>query len=92
MIALAVKLTSKGPLLFAQARVGRDHEQFQMLKFRTMVDGADALKQGLADLNEAQYPMFKIAADPRHPLSASSCGARVLDELHPNCGTCFAAR
>ena len=81
MIALAVKLTSKGPLLFAQARVGRDHEQFQMLKFRTMVDGADALKQGLADLNEAQYPMFKIAADPRVTRVGQFLRRTSLDEL-----------
>ena len=81
VIALAVKLTSKGPILFAQARVGRDHEQFQMLKFRTMIDGADALKHGLADLNEAQYPMFKIAADPRVTRVGQFLRRTSLDEL-----------
>jgi exopolysaccharide biosynthesis polyprenyl glycosylphosphotransferase len=81
VIALAIKLTSKGPILFAQARIGRDHEPFRMLKFRTMVDGADALKQDLSALNEAQYPMFKIAADPRVTRVGQFLRRTSLDEL-----------
>jgi lipopolysaccharide/colanic/teichoic acid biosynthesis glycosyltransferase len=64
-VAIAIKLDSKGPVLFAQERVGRDGKRFRILKFRTMVADADARKAELADLNEADGPMFKIAADPR---------------------------
>ena len=63
-IALAVRLTSAGPVLFRQTRIGRHGGEFQMLKFRTMVAGADALKHELLERNEAA-PLFKIADDPR---------------------------
>jgi exopolysaccharide biosynthesis polyprenyl glycosylphosphotransferase len=63
---LAVRLTSEGPVLFRQRRVGRDGAPFTMFKLRTMVVGADEMKQALAHLNEmADGPMFKISADPR---------------------------
>jgi lipopolysaccharide/colanic/teichoic acid biosynthesis glycosyltransferase len=65
VIAAAVKLTSPGPVLFRQPRIGRGGEQFELLKFRTMVDGADALKPDLEPLNEAGDGFFKIADDPR---------------------------
>ena len=64
LIALAIKLSSRGPILFRQTRVGRHGREFQMLKFRTMVRDADERKQELLELNEAA-PMFKIADDPR---------------------------
>jgi exopolysaccharide biosynthesis polyprenyl glycosylphosphotransferase len=63
-VALAVKLTSRGPVLFRQKRVGRNGRQFNLLKFRTMYDGADAQKPHLRALNEADG-LFKIANDPR---------------------------
>jgi len=63
-IALTVRLSSPGPILFRQTRIGRDGEPFKMLKFRTMVDGADEAKSELLDLNEAEG-LFKIANDPR---------------------------
>ena len=47
--AIAVKLDSRGPLLFRQIRVGRNDTPFRMLKFRTMVDGADAMKDALRE-------------------------------------------
>jgi exopolysaccharide biosynthesis polyprenyl glycosylphosphotransferase len=62
--AVAIKLDSRGPLLFRQTRVGRDDTPFRMLKFRTMVDGADAMKDSLREHNEADG-LFKIEADPR---------------------------
>jgi exopolysaccharide biosynthesis polyprenyl glycosylphosphotransferase len=62
--ALAIKLDSRGPVLFRQVRAGRRGEPFQMLKFRSMVDGADELKDQLRHLNEAEG-IFKIANDPR---------------------------
>jgi len=65
IVAAAVKLTSPGPILFAQERVGRDGRRFQIYKFRTMVADAEARKASLADANEADGPMFKMARDPR---------------------------
>jgi exopolysaccharide biosynthesis polyprenyl glycosylphosphotransferase len=64
VIALAVKLTSRGPVLFKQPRVGQGGRTFKLLKFRTMYEGADDRKNELRDLNEADG-LFKIAHDPR---------------------------
>ena len=64
-VAVAIKLESRGPILFVQQRIGKRNRAFRMLKFRTMVDGAEHLKDGLIHLNEADGPMFKIADDPR---------------------------
>jgi exopolysaccharide biosynthesis polyprenyl glycosylphosphotransferase len=63
-ISLAVKLTSPGPVLFRQKRSGRHGREFEMVKFRTMFDGADNRKAELLELNEADG-FFKIAEDPR---------------------------
>jgi exopolysaccharide biosynthesis polyprenyl glycosylphosphotransferase len=64
--ALAVRLTSPGPVLFRQKRIGRDGKAFTMFKLRTMVDGADEMKGELLHLNEmTDGPMFKISDDPR---------------------------
>jgi lipopolysaccharide/colanic/teichoic acid biosynthesis glycosyltransferase len=59
-----IKVGSPGPVIFRQTRIGRDSKPFRMLKFRTMVDGADALKGDLRDQNEATG-LFKITDDPR---------------------------
>jgi lipopolysaccharide/colanic/teichoic acid biosynthesis glycosyltransferase len=64
LVALAIKLDSPGPVFFRQTRVGRGGRRFRMLKFRTMVDGADALKHELRRHNEADG-LFKIVEDPR---------------------------
>lgn len=64
--ALAIKLTSQGPVFYTAERVGLDGEPFRMYKFRTMVDGADALLPGLVGRNESPTGMlFKIRDDPR---------------------------
>jgi exopolysaccharide biosynthesis polyprenyl glycosylphosphotransferase len=62
--AVAIRLDSKGPVFFRQTRVGREGRQFGMIKFRTMVPDADALKAELAALNETEG-IFKMADDPR---------------------------
>ncbi len=79
-IAVAVKLGSPGPVLFRQTRVGRDGHPFQMLKFRSMVDGADALKEALRAHNEAEG-LFKIEADPRITRIGRLLRRTGLDEL-----------
>jgi exopolysaccharide biosynthesis polyprenyl glycosylphosphotransferase len=80
LIAVMVKATSKGPVLFRQTRVGRDGHPFEMLKFRTMHDGADELKDELASLNEADG-LFKIADDPRITPVGRLLRRTALDEL-----------
>ena len=64
LFAIAIKLDSRGPVLFRQTRVGRDGTPFKMLKLRSMIDGADALKESLRAHNEADG-LFKIDDDPR---------------------------
>ena len=81
LLAIAVKLDSDGPMLFRQTRVGRDGEPFQMLKFRSMIDGADALKDSLREHNEAADGLFKIDADPRITRVGRLLRRTGLDEL-----------
>jgi exopolysaccharide biosynthesis polyprenyl glycosylphosphotransferase len=79
-IALAVKLTSRGPVFYRQPRVGRNGVEFNMLKFRSMRDGADAEKDQLLSLNETEG-LFKIAEDPRVTGVGRFLRRRSLDEL-----------
>src|SRR5262249_55360637 len=64
-IALLIKLTSHGPVLFRQERAGLNGRPFTMYKFRTMVVDAEQRKQELAALNEMSGPVFKVTNDPR---------------------------
>ena len=64
-IAAAVKLTSRGPVLYSDRRVGLGEQEFGMLKFRTMYADAAELQAGLEDANEAPGALFKIRDDPR---------------------------
>jgi len=64
-IAIAVKLTSPGPVIYSQVRHGLRRKRFAMLKFRTMVADAESLQASLEELNEATGPVFKIKRDPR---------------------------
>jgi exopolysaccharide biosynthesis polyprenyl glycosylphosphotransferase len=65
LIALLVKLTSRGPVFYADPRVGLGQRQFRMLKFRTMVRDADRFQEQLEQQNEATGALFKIRDDPR---------------------------
>jgi exopolysaccharide biosynthesis polyprenyl glycosylphosphotransferase len=80
-IAIAIKLDTPGPVLFRQWRMGRDDRPFEMLKFRTMVDGADAEKAALAHLNEAGGGLFKIKEDSRVTRVGGFLRRTSLDEL-----------
>jgi exopolysaccharide biosynthesis polyprenyl glycosylphosphotransferase len=80
-IAVAIKLDGRGPIFFRQLRVGQHGERFYMLKFRTMVPDAEALKDSLRDRNEAQDGLFKIADDPRVTRVGGFLRKSAFDEL-----------
>jgi exopolysaccharide biosynthesis polyprenyl glycosylphosphotransferase len=65
VVAIAIKITSRGPVLYSSERIGIDGRPFSMLKFRTMVDNADKQLEGLLDNNESDGLLFKIRDDPR---------------------------
>jgi exopolysaccharide biosynthesis polyprenyl glycosylphosphotransferase len=65
LIALAIKLDSRGPILFVDRRIGVGEREFGMLKFRTMVADAPGLQPELEEENEAGGALFKIRDDPR---------------------------
>jgi exopolysaccharide biosynthesis polyprenyl glycosylphosphotransferase len=64
-LALLIKLSSSGSVLYADPRIGLGQQPFQMLKFRTMVTGASEEQEALEEDNEASGPLFKIRDDPR---------------------------
>jgi len=65
ILAVLVKLTSHGPILFSQTRCGLGGRRFTLYKFRSMRADADLLREELAALNEVDGPVFKIRNDPR---------------------------
>jgi exopolysaccharide biosynthesis polyprenyl glycosylphosphotransferase len=78
--AIAIKLDSRGPVLFAQTRVGQDGLRFRMYKFRTMFDGTDRLRAELSERNETDG-LFKIKDDPRVTRVGRFLRRASLDEL-----------
>jgi exopolysaccharide biosynthesis polyprenyl glycosylphosphotransferase len=80
LVSLAIKLDSKGPVLFRHARVGRDGATFHMHKFRTMVADAEQRKADFNYRNEA-VGLFKIAGDPRITRLGRWLRRTSLDEL-----------
>ncbi len=80
-VAIAIKLTSQGPALFAQDRYGYMKRLFRMYKFRTMVAGAEGIQDELEDRNEASGPVFKIHHDPRITPIGRFLRHSSLDEL-----------
>jgi exopolysaccharide biosynthesis polyprenyl glycosylphosphotransferase len=81
LIALAIRLESRGPVFFRQVRVGRDGHHFRIVKFRTMVRDAEARKDELRERNEVEGGLFKIADDPRITRVGRLLRATSLDEL-----------
>ena len=81
IIALAIKLESPGPVLYAAERVGQDNKPFRMYKFRSMREDADSLRSALADHNQADGPLFKMANDPRRTRVGAWLRRLSLDEL-----------
>lgn len=81
VIALAIKLTSPGPVLFVQLRYGYQRRRFPMLKFRTMVADAEQRQAALEASNEASGPVFKLKADPRITKIGRFLRRTSLDEL-----------
>ena len=81
-VAVAIRLTSRGPILFRQERLGQGGRSFWCLKFRTMVPGAEAKLRELEALNEvAGGVLFKIKDDPRVTRLGRFLRKTSLDEL-----------
>jgi exopolysaccharide biosynthesis polyprenyl glycosylphosphotransferase len=80
-IALLIKFTSPGPVVFKQARVGLRGRQFDLYKFRTMISNAEKLKKELEAENEMDGPVFKIKDDPRITKIGKFLRRTGLDEL-----------
>jgi exopolysaccharide biosynthesis polyprenyl glycosylphosphotransferase len=81
LISLLIKLTSKGPIVFKQERVGLRGRKFYIYKFRTMVINAEELKEKLMVMNESDGPTFKIKKDPRITTIGSILRKTNLDEV-----------
>jgi lipopolysaccharide/colanic/teichoic acid biosynthesis glycosyltransferase len=80
-VAVAIKLTSRGPVLFAQRRAGLGGDPFRMLKFRTMVDGAEERLVDVVRVEDLADPMFKLRRDPRVTAVGRFLRRWSLDEL-----------
>lgn len=81
IVAILIKLESKGPAIFAQSRIGLNGEEFKMYKFRSMVQNAEELKEKLAKQNEMSGPMFKMKNDPRVTKVGKFIRKTSIDEL-----------
>ena len=80
-IAVAIKVDSRGPVLYFSRRLGKKGRSFTFFKFRTMVVGSDGLKNQLRNLNERRGPCFKLADDPRLTRLGRFLRKCSLDEL-----------
>jgi len=80
-IAVAIRMDSPGPVLFRQERVGVQGRRFSIVKFRTMVAGAEELLEDLRDQNEIRGHAFKLTSDPRITKVGRWLRATSLDEL-----------
>ena len=81
LVGIVIKLTSRGPMIFRQRRVGLNGRLFEMLKFRTMVEGAEDRRGEIDDLNILDGPVFKAAHDPRLTPVGRFLRRAFIDEL-----------
>lgn len=81
IISILIKMTSPGPVIYSQVRVGLRGRQFNLYKFRTMVSNAEVLRNELDGANEADGPVFKIKNDPRVTDIGKFLRKTGLDEL-----------
>jgi exopolysaccharide biosynthesis polyprenyl glycosylphosphotransferase len=81
VLALVIKLDSKGPVLFKQQRVGENGRLFWLYKFRSMVVDAEARRAALEVMNEASGPLFKVKNDPRITVCGRWMRKFSIDEL-----------
>jgi exopolysaccharide biosynthesis polyprenyl glycosylphosphotransferase len=81
LIAIMIKLDTRGPVLFKQDRVGGNGKIFKFYKFRSMVHRADEGKGGLSEMNEQDGPVFKIRSDPRITSVGRFLRRSSLDEI-----------
>jgi exopolysaccharide biosynthesis polyprenyl glycosylphosphotransferase len=81
VLAVAIKLDSPGPVIYASTRIGRKGRTFRCYKFRTMIANAEALKVSLQHLNERDEVLFKITNDPRITRIGRILRKYSLDEL-----------
>jgi exopolysaccharide biosynthesis polyprenyl glycosylphosphotransferase len=80
-VAAAIKMTSPGPVLFLQERIGLNKRRFKIYKFRTMVPNAEQLMPSLESKNEVSGPVFKIRNDPRITPIGRFLRRNSIDEL-----------
>jgi len=81
IIALVIKLTSRGPVFFKDTRQGLHGRAFSCLKFRTMVMGADKIQDKLRTISQVDGPQFKMADDPRLSAVGSFLRDTYIDEI-----------
>jgi exopolysaccharide biosynthesis polyprenyl glycosylphosphotransferase len=81
LAAIAIKLSSPGPVFFLQERVGLNKRRFKIFKFRTMVPNAEQMMPALEEQNEAGGPVFKIRNDPRITAVGKLLRRSSIDEL-----------
>jgi len=81
VVAVAVKIDSKGPVFFKQRRVGKDRKIFTMYKFRSMFADAETQLKYLQEKNERDGPVFKIRDDPRVTKVGHFIRRTCIDEL-----------
>ncbi|WP_326511622.1 sugar transferase [Clostridium intestinale] len=81
IVAILIKIDSKGSVIFSQNRIGKDGKLFKMYKFRSMVVNAEDLKKKILKQNEMSGPMFKIKDDPRVTKIGKFIRKTSIDEL-----------
>lgn len=81
VVAILIKLESKGKVLFTQKRVGLNRKEFKIYKFRSMVSNAEDLRINLEEKNEMSGPMFKMKNDPRITKVGKFIRKTSIDEL-----------